>query len=1015
MVFAGDDVVQVSGATVTISSGAAAVTDRRGGAFLAAPPGRHTLRIEIPRAQLPAPAEQDAAGVAFEVADVAVVAGDVTRVLLTLSEHGKLLEADVRVPALPAEQQAAPEEGTAQAAPSGPAGSITGRVLSTEGNTPIAGAKLYVLGQPAEAQTGADGRFAITVAEGSHTLSVVHIDYTGQTLEGVAVSAGVESQLDIQLAPAPVEMEDYLVEGRRVRGSIATVMDERREATSVTDAIGAEDIRKSPDGTASAATRRVVGATVVGGQFLFVRGLGGRYSNVRLNSVPLPSTDPDLPGFQLDLFPATLLSSLTIAKTFTPDIPGDFAGGSMNVATRDFPDHFEVTASLSLSSDTQTLGQDMASYDGGNLDFLGFDDGSRALPDAVPEDEQVVRQRRQAGQSVGLSDERRAEIGAAFPNHWEIEPRNAPPVLGLGFSIGDTTELAGNRLGYLFTLGYRYASNRYVERVINATLAPEGAERPVMPRETLRREVGKESAQIGLLGTLSYELGKGHDLTAVSVLTQTGDDEASRVTGRGESEGTEIRQTELTFIERQLLFNQLLGAHDLGAFRLDWQVNAATVQREQPDTRGLIYIDSPVGFVYSQTSGSGERFYTDLAQQDFGAGANATIPVADAQLKSGYLGRVSDREFAGRRFKAVDVPRTSADLSLGPEELFAEENWGALWLPDELTEVTDGYGAEQELHAGYGLADVPITGWLRLTGGARIESFRQTVAVEPPIPSLDAEDQEAADRTDTDGLPAGAVILGLSDTMSLRLAYGGTVARPLVRELAPFRVQDFVRRRNVQGNPDLRRTYVHNLDARWEMFPSQTEVLAASVFYKFFLDPIEAIILDTRGNLTFENTESARNYGLELEARTGLGRFGDALEDLVLTVNFAWIHSSIELSDDQLMTATSQERPLQGQSPYVANLSLGYSPSGTGLSLNLFYNVFGRRIVEVGRNRIPDSYEEPFHSLDFTASYQLAEHWTLGMSATNLLLQQAVVEQGGLEISRIDRGTSFGVRLGFAN
>jgi TonB dependent receptor/Carboxypeptidase regulatory-like domain/TonB-dependent Receptor Plug Domain len=1016
MVFAGDDVVLVSGATVTISSGAAAVTDRRGGAFLSPPPGRYTLRIEIPGAQLPAPSEQDAPGVAFEIANVVVVAGEMTRVLLTLSDEGKLLDADVRVPAaLLPQRQATAEDGATQAAPSGPAGTITGRVVSTDGNTPIAGAKLYVLGRPAEAQTGADGRFTITVAEGSHTLTVVHIDYTGQTLEGVTVSAGVESQLDIQLVPAPVEMADYLVKGRRVRGSIATVMDERREATSVTDAIGAEDIRKSPDGTASAATRRVVGATVVGGQFLFVRGLGGRYSNVRLNSVPLPSTDPDLPGFQLDLFPATLLSSLTIAKTFTPDIPGDFAGGSMNIATRDFPDHLEVTASVSLTSDTQTLGRDMASYDGGDLDFLGFDDGTRALPDAVPENEQVVRQRRQAGESVGLSDERRAEIGAAFPNHWEIESRGALPVLGLGFSIGNTTELAGNRFGYLFTLGYRYASNRYVEQVINATLAPEGAERPVMPRETLRREVGKESAQIGLLGTLSYELGKGQDLTAVSVLTQTGDDEASRLTGRGESEGAALRQTELTFIERRLLFNQLLGAHDLDAFRLDWQVNAATVQREQPDTRGLIYVDSPVGFVYSQTSGSGERFYTDLAQQDFGGGANATVPIADAELESGYLGRVSDREFAGRRFEAVDVPRTSPDLSLGPEQLFAEDNWGSLWLPDELTEVSDGYGAEQELHAGYGLADVPITGWLRLTGGARIESFRQTVAVEPPISSLDADDLEAADRTDTDGLPAGAVILGLSDAMSLRLAYGGTVARPLVRELAPFRVQDFVRRRNVQGNPDLRRTYIHNLDARWELFPSPTEVLAASVFYKIFLDPIEAIVLDTRGNLTYENTESARNYGVELEARTDLGRFGDALEDFVLAINFAWIHSSIALSDEQLMTATSQERPLQGQSPYVANLSLGYSPSGTGLSLNLFYNVFGRRISEVGRNRIPDSYEEPFHSLDFTASYQLAEHWTLGVSATNLLLQQAVVEQGGLEISRIDRGTSFGVRLGFAN
>jgi outer membrane receptor protein involved in Fe transport len=944
-----------------------------------------------------------------------VVAGYVTRVLLMLSEDGELVDSEVLAPPPPAEPApgaAAPQAGPAQ--PGGPSGTLTGRVVSTQNGAPIAGAKIYVLGQSAEAETDTAGAFALTVAEGSQTISVVHVDFLGQTLEGVSISAGVESQIEIKLEPAPVEMEDYLVKGRAIRGSVATVLEERRSATTVQDAIGAEDIRKSPDGTASAATRRVVGATVVGGQYLFVRGLGGRYSNVRLNSVPLPSTDPDVPGFQLDLFPASLLSSLTIAKTFTPDIPGDFAGGSMNIATRDFPDHFEVSSSLSLSSDTQTIGREMASYDGGDLDFLGFDDGSRALPDAVPRDALVTRRPRFG---EGTESDRIVETGREFPSRWTIEERSALPNIGLGVSIGDTARIADRRFGYLLTLGYRYASSRYIEHVINPTLAPEGSDPPVRPRETLRREVGKESAQIGLLGTASYELAKGHDLTAVSVLTQTGDDEASNVTGRGESEGRDLRQTELTFIERQLLFNQLLGAHTWEALSIDWQLNLATVQRDQPDTRGLILTESetqPGTFEFSQTSGSGELIFSELSQLDLGGGANLTIPIGGSQLKSGYLGRTSDRDFAARRFETDTEVR---DRTLPPEELFAPEASGETWVLNELTEPEDGYTAEQTLHAGYGLADIALASWLRLTGGARVESFHLQIGVEPPLPPLpdDDLDLETRERTDTDVLPSGAAIVSLSDDMSVRLAYGGTVARPAGRELAPFEVTDFVRRRTVKGNLDLKRTYVHNFDVRWELFPGSTEVLAASVFYKVFLDPIEAIVLDTRGNLTFENIESARNYGAELEARFGLSHIAEALEDFVVTANFAWIRSRVTLYEEQVMTATSRERPLAGQSPYVANLSLGWTPADTGLSLNLFYNVFGRRIAEVGRNRIPDSYEEPFHSLDLTASYQLDEHWTLGASATNLLLQESVIEQGGLETSRVDRGTAFGVRLGFAN
>jgi outer membrane receptor protein involved in Fe transport len=251
--------------------------------------------------------------------------------------------------------------------------------------------------------------------------------------------------------------------------------------------------------------------------------------------------------------------------------------------------------------------------------------------------------------------------------------------------------------------------------------------------------------------------------------------------------------------------------------------------------------------------------------------------------------------------------------------------------------------------------------------------------------------------------------------VNLRFAYGGTVARPLLREMSPFQNNDYVRRRIITGNPDLERTYVHNFDVRAEWFPTALEVLAASVFAKSFRNPIESVFTTSQGDLTFQNIPSAQNYGVELEARTTLGRLSEALDSFAIGVNVAFIASEVTLTDEQATRATSKRRPLAGQSPYVANLSLGYSPEDTGLSLNAFYNVFGPRIQDVGASDLPDVYEQPFHALDLTASYELGENWTLGATVTNLLLQSRRVTAGGFDWSVIDEGMGFGLRLGLEN
>jgi outer membrane receptor protein involved in Fe transport len=187
------------------------------------------------------------------------------------------------------------------------------------------------------------------------------------------------------------------------------------------------------------------------------------------------------------------------------------------------------------------------------------------------------------------------------------------------------------------------------------------------------------------------------------------------------------------------------------------------------------------------------------------------------------------------------------------------------------------------------------------------------------------------------------------------------------------------------------------------------------VFYKIFADPIETSVQDGEGNLSYQNIDKAKSYGFELEARASLGRISDELEDFTVQGNFALIRSRVSMSEEQQMKATSKSRPMAGQSPYVANLSLQYAPAATRMSLNLFYNVFGPRIVEVGTLGIPDVYEQPFHSVDFTASYQLDDHWTLGVSATNLLFQKIVLKQDKFDFSRINKGAVFALRLGFVN
>lgn len=993
----------VGGVLIASDDGHEATTADDGSAELELGAGLRSVRLRLPLALTPGYAGPEPKVIRLEGIDLG--AGQHAELRVAISPDGT--PGSLELAALP---PPAPAEASAPSAGPGATdteyGTISGEVVAKDSGASVDGVFVFIEGIDASATSDVSGHFSLKAPVGRYTLWVIHERFPTLTLPRVDVRAGRDTPIRVELLAPTTQQDDWVIRAHYVAGGVASILEERRQASTVSDALGSEEIAKSPDSSASSATRRIVGASIVGGQYLFARGLGGRYTNVRLNGVPLPSTDPDLPGFQLDLFPASLLSSLTITKTFSPDIPGDFAGGSLNVVTRAFPEKFKLTLSSSVTFNTETTFQDLPSYPGGDLDWLGIEDGTRALPDGVPEE------RVWTGSDLGLP--RINEISSLFRNVWTTDTRTGIPNVSLGFNVGDTLSGSAGRFGYLITLGYRHRFDHYEERITRVALAGADSDQTVVPVETLNREIGGREAQLGALATASYEPEPNHRMTAVSMITQTGEDRATVIRGFSEAEGTAIENTQLRYIERQLIFNQLTGEHDdLADFlSVSWQLNLSRTLRDQPGTSDLLYAVGPSDQLeFRAVSGSGERLYSELTQNDFGGGLNLGFELwADGDLKVGYLGRHGAREFQARRF-GVRYSGSAAERQLPAEELFAPERAGDTWQINELTQPEDGYTASEDLHAGYAMLDGRLASALKIMGGVRLESFHQKIDIASPFAQPGMLPVDGADRTDTDYLPAGAVIIAPRDDMNIRAGYGGTVARPLTRELAPFLNQDFVRRRYAQGNPDLQRTFIHNFDLRWELFPTPTEVFAVSAFYKIFQDPIETVVLDQNGNLSFANIDGAQNYGAELEARISLGLISAALDEFNALANLALIQSSVELSDEQRRLATESKRPLAGQSPYVANLALGYDSDATGFSAYLYYNVFGRRIQDVGRLGLPDVYEEPFHALDATMFWKTPVGLTLGLSASNLLLQPVRVTQGGIDFSRAERGANFGLSL----
>lgn len=894
------------------------------------------------------------------------------------------------------------------------AGIITGTVKDSDGGV-LPGVTVALsaetLGEPLVTYADGSGTFRFDgLNPGVYTLRA---ELDGFQPSETTLTLVVDQRLTLEFRLALATLQETVeVTAEAPRSSEVALLDQRRQAAVVSDSISAEEIRKNPDSDAAGVVERVTGVSILGGKYVFVRGLGERYSNTTLNGAAIPTTEPEKRVVPLDLFPAGLLESINVLKSYTPDRPGDFAAGLVELSTLDFPASQELKISVGGGHNSGATGEAFRRYAGG-LGFSGS--GGQAIPSSIPS----ARLIRGSAFSPGFTPEELQQFGRAFVGQWQGgAPRSAPRDQNFSITYGNTLGRLGIVISGTHARGYDITNE---ERNF---YAPGSSGRPAL-MNSYAMTFNEESVRNGLIGNFGLRLSDGHRISLRSMMTRDSLGEDRYYEGYNDDAGNNWRNYRVRYKQEEVASNQLSGEHffsglGLGS-SLEWSVGYSQAERGE-DLRESLYEErNPGSFTLRNVSQSGSVLYFDLDDTILDPRVSwTTFYSRDASHYGSFKAGVSyterERDFLARRFRFI--PRSGGlDLTLLPDQLFVAENIRPNGL--ELREETlnsDAYAAAHTIAAAFAMADATFGKW-RFVGGVRFEDSDQEVTTFDPFTSAVAPIYTV--NRERDVLPALNLVYLLSGSSNIRFALSRTLNRPEFRELAPFEFADVVGGRSVVGNPELKRALIDGFDARWEWFPSAGEVVAASAFIKRIDSPIERIVIPTaQQSLSFANTESARLVGGELEYRRSLAVLSDRLRWWALNANYSYVDSSVTIGDIRISRLTNTKRSLMGQSDHVVNLAVQFFQPAWGTLVRALYNFSSERITEVGALGLPDTYEQPFHSVDLVFSQDLnglARGLSLKLKASNLLDEEREFLVGDDDVyHRFRPGRSLGIGLSYS-
>lgn len=902
-------------------------------------------------------------------------------------------------------------------------GGVSGLILESWDGRPLGGVAVTVRGTTLATTSDANGRFQLNgLPPGDQVVRFSRSGYATATVTEIKVLPGQVTTVNGTLRPEFYELEEYEVTAEVFEEQAVALLQERQESAAIMDAIGSEQFRRLGVSDAADIMTKVTGTTVVEGKFAVIRGLGDRYNLTLLNGAEVPTADPYRRAAQLDMIPAGMIDRMLVSKTFTPDLPGGFAGGAANIITRSFPEKFVLNGSLGLEYNTQATGNPgFQTYKGGATDWAGFDDGTRALPGslrsvtgqdlAVPP--RVSRETpEQAEARRGQADRVQTHLNS-FSGHQYTGTAQAPPPAHSGaLSVGDTRLLGEGRIGYLASVTYarrfQFYGDGYAAKYRNAAVDTE-------PYESYRDTRSLTEVNWSAVVAIGYQLTENHEFGFNFIYNRAGEDLVRRMVGtRPENFGYDrvVDRSTLQWTERDLRNFQMLGRHDFpdwAEMHAEWLVSLAGTGQDEPDQRFFNYARE-ADFTGNEVQNNSlpepsvpARSFRLLEESSLVARFDDSITVRwlhglETVLGAGVSVGTSDRTFFQKSFQfEPGIPQTSDPWTASgtPNDFFTDDNLrytttvntrGATNYVFARRFLTQQFGdfeyeGSQQILAGYFRVEQPLNDWVKVLGGLRPEG-------------TDLRLDSTSNRGDTnslirqlDLLPSAGLVFTVASNMNVRLGYSQTVARPTYREIAAYEQYDPFGDEIVRGNPNLRMSRIENYDVRWEWFPRPGSIVSVSGFFKDLKDPIEKQIITFGGGIVgFENRASACVYGAEFEARTKLDVLDPLLADFSAGFNFSYIVSEVPLTEQEKINDPSSPdpRPLYDQSEWIANADLSWDNARLGTAATLAFNWAAPRIylVDVGG---PDVYEHPPMILDLMVTQRLAKRWKIRASARNLL------------------------------
>lgn len=871
--------------------------------------------------------------------------------------------------------------------PQASAGIITGTVTEKSNGLPLPGVNVSVDGTFKGTVTDTQGQFTINDIEpGNYSLTFSFISYEPLTIRNAAVLNGKQTQIDAALSESAVLLNDVVVVAARKTDSEISILNQVKNSPAIVNGISAQIITRSQDANASEVVKKSPGISIVDDRFIIVRGLSQRYNNVWLNNTPVPGTETDSRAFAFDLIPASQIDNLLVYKSPSPELPADFSGGFVKIATKSKVESNFLSIQYGTAFLQGTTFKSIELPEGSSLDYLGLGSGKRSLPVNFPENLK----------NVSLS--KSVSFTKVMDNDWTPANNNALPDQKLSLTYSHSFPLKGVRsIDNLASVNYGISSRR---------MEISSRRYGIFDLNSLTSSLYNDFADIkntrdvklAVLYNWAFNLSENFKLEVRNLYNQFGQSSYTTRTGKETYSGEyEIKSYSDQYFTRSVYSGQLAGQikGDRGNGLTDWTLGYARSSRNAPDRRivtarrNMDYDESSSYGNFRTESNDIRRLFQKLGENSFNGSLDYKLKIPGGKIFSsfntGWYGEYRERSFSARSF-AYDTGNglSSSFYNLAVREMLTDQyiNEDGIYIY-ETSNKSDSYSANNQIQAFYVSVPLKLGSHFSVNAGIRAEYNKITLSGY----ESDGIEQVNVSNEDFDIFPSLNSLVTLNDHNQFRFAYGRSINRPELREIAPYVFYDFDAFSYIEGNPRIKNAYIDNIEFRYEFYPQNDELITAGIFYKSFNSPVEMTYYETGGNLqyTYTNAKSASARGVELEIRKSLDFTG--ITGFALMFNASWIYSRVHFSDEGI----EKDRAMQGQSPYLLNTGLFYTYGENRFTAGITYNCIGKRIFAVGQvyqndyESIPDIYEIPGNLLNLSASTKIGKRMELSFTVKNIL------------------------------